>query len=176
MDPFIGEVRLFAGSYAPVDWLVCDGSTLRVSEQQALFAVIGYTYGGDGRTTFALPDLRGRLPVSAGQAPGLSAYQIGMAVGAGKVALTSVTFPSHSHGVNGTAGDGTSTSPANALYANAMNSNAVAYASPQASGAVLRDLDPLVLSQTGSNQAHANVMPTFGMIYIICTRGIFPQS
>src|SRR5512143_3908889 len=96
-NPFIGEIRMFGGNFAPAGWAFCDGSLLPISENDALFTLIGTTYGGDGQTTFALPDLRGRLPVHMGTGAGLSSFVIGEAGGVETVTLTTSQMPGHSH-------------------------------------------------------------------------------
>ncbi len=103
MEPFIGQIQLFGFGWAPQGWATCDGQLLSISSNTALFSLLGTTYGGDGRTTFALPDLRGRVPLHQGQGPGLSSYVLGEVLGQESVTLTTQQMPSHTHGIQGTA-------------------------------------------------------------------------
>ena len=111
MDPFLGEIRLFAGNYAPKDWALCDGALLAIQQSVALFNLLGTNYGGDGKTTFGLPDLRGRLAVGMGWGPGLSDYTQGNMAGQETVPLTMATIGAHSHAVNVVASNGDQTTP-----------------------------------------------------------------
>ncbi len=103
MEPFIGQIQLFGFGWAPQGWATCDGQLLSISSNTALFSLLGTTYGGDGRTTFALPDLRGRVPLHQGQGPGLTSYVLGEVLGQESVALTTQQMPSHTHGIQGSA-------------------------------------------------------------------------
>ena len=116
-DPFIGEISLFASNFAPRGWALCDGQLLPISTNTALFALLGTTYGGDGRTTFGLPDLRGRLPVHAGTGPGLTQRRLGERSGVEQVTLSTTELPSHGHAVRGNSGVANRQSPVNAVWA-----------------------------------------------------------
>src|SRR5215213_5859350 len=110
-DPYIGEIRMFAGNFAPRGWALCNGQLLSISQNTALFSLLGTMYGGNGQTTFALPDLRGRVPLHFGQGPGLSNYVEGEVGGTETVTLTTGEMPSHNHGANGNQAPGNSPSP-----------------------------------------------------------------
>ncbi|HEY6879150.1 MAG TPA: tail fiber protein [Polyangiales bacterium] len=171
-DAYIGEIRLFAGNYAPQGWLFCNGQTLNISGNEALFSLIGTTYGGDGRTTFQLPNLQGVLALGRGQGPGLSNYQLGQTVGSYSVQLTQANVPGHTHSV-ATAVEAQQVAPANLAYAPCSWN---AYVTTSAAGFAAQAMDPSVVSSAGSNQPHENRMPALVISYIICTNGIFPSS
>lgn len=136
-EPFIGEIRMFGGTYAPRNWAFCNGQMLPISDNQALFAIIGVTYGGDGRNTFALPDLRGRVPMHYGDDPGLTPYTMGQQGGLEKVTLTLNELPSQSHAGNikASSGSATTADPANAVLANTGGSDANKWYRPKPVGA-----------------------------------------
>ena len=171
-EPTLGEISMFAGNFAPRGWAFCDGQLLAINSNQALFSLLGTTYGGDGRTTFALPDLRGRAPIHAGHGPGLSNYQLGQRSGQETVTLTQNEMPNHTHAVqvNATApvgrGQG-SDSPAGNFwaeggsYANTSNTTMSANA--------------VVVLPAGASQAHENRQPYNTINYIIALEGIFPS-
>ena len=116
MEPFIGQLMLFGGNFAPRGWAMCDGQLLPIAQYSALFSILGTTYGGDGRTTFALPDLRGRVPMGFGHGPGLSAHGLGSKGGEENVTLTTSQIPSHSHQAMGSNADGNAPSPAEGTW------------------------------------------------------------
>lgn len=168
-DPYIGEIRIFAGSFAPAGWNFCDGAMLPISQLQALFALIGTTYGGDGQQTFALPDLRGRVPVHQGQGPGLSNRVMGESGGTESVTLAVAQIPAHNHSLrassalsSGAAGAG------GVLAATAVNMyGTAAPATPMATQAV---------GAQGGSQPHNNMAPFLGINYIIALFGVFPSQ
>jgi microcystin-dependent protein len=177
---FIGEIQIFAGNFAPAGWAICDGSLLPISENDALFALIGTTYGGDGQNTFALPDLRGRIPVHQGQGPGLSSYVIGQMSGTETVTLTTNQLPSHAHletltlPVSSALGD--KDTPENNYFT--VNPSRASEFSSNASNALMApalnisgNSDP-----AGGNQTHENRMPYLVVNYIISLYGIFPSQ
>jgi microcystin-dependent protein len=161
-DAFIGEVRLFGGDYAPDGWLPCDGRTLSISEYSTLYTLIGTTYGGDGRSTFALPDLRGRLPVGQG-----ATYALGQTGGAEAVTLSAVQTPVHAHPVQAVVAAGTSGDPTNGIWADAV-ARSYSTVTPDTT------MHPSSLSQSGGSQPHGNMMPFFVLNFIICYNGLFP--
>lgn len=173
-QPYIGEIRMFGFGRTPNGWQACDGSLLPISENDALFALIGTTYGGNGVTTFAVPDLRGRLPVHQGQGPGLSNYVIGQSAGTETVTLMSTQMPAHTHALQATTAAATSTTPGAALlpgavsgdtfYVNTITGNNVAAMSAQ------------MLGSGGGSQPHENCMPTLTVQYCIALFGIFPTQ
>ncbi|MEP7075406.1 MAG: tail fiber protein [Acidobacteriota bacterium] len=167
-DPFIGEIRIFAGNFAPANWAFCDGSLQAISQNDTLFALIGTTYGGDGQETFALPDLRGRLPIHAGQGPGLSNYVLGQFAGNENVTLNSNQMPQHTHIAGANSGTGTLGSPAGAVWA--------------AAGATIYNTTPntpmnaTATTSAGGNQPHDNMHPYLVITFIISLFGIFPSQ
>jgi microcystin-dependent protein len=176
MDPFVGEIRLMAINFPPRGWAFCLGQLMPINQNTALFSLLGTTYGGDGRTTFALPDLRGRSALGIGQGPGLSSYVQGVQTGTEAVTLQVAQMPAHIHSVTGTVAAnsaiGTATSPANGYLA--------AAGSPQYSensgGQPMAD--DLVSGQTdtvGGNEPHENRMPYLALNYCIALQGVFPQ-
>lgn len=151
-DPFVAEIRLFAGNFAPTGWAFCNGQLMSISQNTALFALIGTYYGGDGKATFALPDLRDRVPVHQGQGPGLSERHVGEAGGASRVSLTLAELPAHVH-------------PASDLPA---TTNRATGAVPAAGGRYA------TAAPSGPTAAHNNRPPYLGLSYIIALQGIFP--
>lgn len=168
MDQFVAEIRIFPFNFAPRGWAFCDGQLLPISQNTALFALIGTTYGGDGRSTFALPDLQGRAPMQPGQGPGLSDRLLGEANGVPAMTLVESEMPSHTHAVNGSLEDDDSTLPGNhyygqlsTVYAAAQNLQAMA------GGAV---------ATAGGGLPHNNMMPYLTLNFCIALQGIFPPS
>ncbi len=168
-EPFLGEVRLFPYNFAPRGWAFCQGQLLPISQNQALFALLGTTYGGDGRVTFALPDLRGRVPLSAGQGPGLSDYALGQAGGAEAVTLGVNEMPTHSHSVAANGRQSNRPGPNGRVPGRASAGDVYAASS---NGAVMA---PETIVPTGGGQPHANVQPYLAMNYCIALTGIFPS-
>lgn len=167
--PFVGEVRIFAGNFAPVGYAFCAGQILAIAQNDVLFALIGTTYGGDGVTTFALPDLRGRVPVHQGPGPGLSSYVIGQSAGTETVMLTTTQIPAHSHGINAGAGGTKAASPAGAYLASGGSQH---YASNRAASTGILQGG---LAANAGGQPHTNTMPYAAVSYIIALFGIFPS-
>lgn len=185
MDPFLGEIRMFAGPYAPVNWHYCDGTLLPIGQYQILYALLGTVWGGDGRTTFGLPDLRGRLPIGQGTGTGLTPRTLGQTGGASQVTLTIADFPAHTHAVNASNAAGTSMVPtANGGLSACIapsSGKVVRYAPPSASPApVQQSLAATAISYAPYGQGqpvypHDNVMPYQAVNYIICLQGLFPD-
>jgi microcystin-dependent protein len=166
-SPFIGEVRMFGGNFAPVGWNMCDGSTLSINQFQALFTLIGTTYGGDGQTTFQVPDLRGRFPVHQGTGAGQTAV-IGQVAGTETVTLSTSQLPSHNHPPSGSSA-ASSNSPANLAPA--------AWAGSQYSAtAPTAALAPSAISFIGDGGSHENRSPYLAISFIIALVGIFPSQ
>ncbi len=164
MEPFLGQIVMFAGNFAPRGWAFCDGQLLPISQNSALFSILGTTYGGDGRTTFALPDLRGRVPVHQGNGPGLSDRRLGSKGGAETVTLNTNQIPSHNHSLN----------ISNNNHGQKPNSS-------QVLGPSAFDDDPSVtlksssIGNSGGGQPHNNMQP-FGCVnFIIALQGTFPS-
>ncbi|WP_020535503.1 phage tail protein [Lewinella cohaerens] len=185
---FLGEIRIFAGNFAPRSWALCEGQLLSIAQNTALFSILGTIYGGDGRTTFALPDLRGRRPISSGTGPGLSTYREGVRAGQETVTLNILQIPAHNHNAQGTiAGNvniASNTETANSgeaagnvlgeAGANIYN-NAAAEPS-ELLGGVSHNLSASVqMGNTGGNLDHENRMPFLAINYIISTQGTFPS-
>jgi microcystin-dependent protein len=165
MDAYMGEIRTFAGNFAPVGWLPCDGRLLPISEYDTLFALIGTTYGGDGVNTFGLPDLQGRAPMHRTQS---SSYPIGMKAGDEAVTLTVPQLPLHTHPAAATNVGGTVDTPTNGLWA----SPAPNFYSATTNGT----MHPLAVQPQGGSQPHDNMMPFLAVTFIINVTGLFPQS
>lgn len=175
MDPYIGEIRLFAGSYAPENWHLCDGTLLPISGNEALFSLIGTSYGGDGRTTFGLPDLRSRVCISQGQGTNLTNRTLAQNGGTETVTLTEASMPSHTHTLNSAGTNATtSTAGTGVTFANTLNGDTM-YLNNGAAMATQAIPALTSVGVTGASIPHNNIMPGLGLTYIICTVGIFPQ-
>ncbi len=171
-DPFVAEIRILGCNFAPVGWAACDGQLLPISQNTALFSLLGTNYGGDGRSNFALPNLQGSFGIGAGQGPGLSSRQLGETGGVAKVTLLTAEIPSHSHQLISTASS-SSGSPSDKMPAPTGN-GASAYRIPGATAAMAPDA---LLSTGGTingTQAHENRQPYLGMMFCIALQGIFP--
>ena len=171
-EPFVGEIRMFAGNFAPRGWAFCDGQLLAVSQNDALFSLLGTIYGGDGRTTFGLPDMRGRIPIHAGSGPGLSARRLGSKGGAESVTLTTNELPSHTHSVRASDATGTARTPVNNYFAEESGAN-VYHAAPLSSSVV--NLDASSMTSTGGSRSHTNLMPAICVNFIVALFGIYPS-
>jgi microcystin-dependent protein len=174
--PFLGEIRLFGFSFAPRGWALCQGQILAISQNSALFALLGTTYGGDGQTTFALPDLQGRVVLSSGQGPGLSPYTLADKLGAASVTLTLQQIPSHNHAANCTNNPGSLTgvplgTPVNQVWA----ADAGGVTQEYAPAANLQTMAPAAIATAGSSQPHENETPFLVANYSIALQGIFPS-
>jgi microcystin-dependent protein len=172
--PYVGEIRLFGGNYAPLGWAFCNGALLSIPSNDVLFALIGTTYGGDGTTTFALPDLRGRLPVHQNA----STYVMGQTAGVENVTLTTAQIPAHSHALNATTATGNVTTPgATVMLATPVEPGVktTLYVVPGTSTVNLTPMAPASIGSTGGSQPHSNMMPTLGLNYIIALQGVFPS-
>ena len=167
-EPFIGEIRMFAGNFAPRSWAFCNGQLLQVNQNDALFSLLGTIYGGDGRTTFGLPDLRGRLPIHAGTGPGLTPRAQGQKSGTETVTPTAAQLPSHTHALQASTQPADSALPQDNLLA---ETDFDCYASPRS----LVGMATQAISNTGGSQAHNNVMPFTCVNFIIALFGIFPS-
>jgi microcystin-dependent protein len=166
-DPFIGEVKIFAGTFAPRGWAFCDGQVLPIAQNTALFSLLGTTYGGDGRTTFALPNLGNRMPMHAGHGPGLTPRSLGEASGDAAVTLTTAQIPAHGHELRGTTAAATDKAPSAAVALAVTPSN------------VYRSATNLVassapLAASGGGQPHENRQPYLKVGFIIALQGIYP--
>lgn len=175
---FVGEIRMFGGNFAPRNWAFCWGQTISIASNSALFALLGTTYGGNGQTTFALPDLRGRVPVGMGQGPGLPDVTQGEVSGTPTLTLTTNNLPAHTHVVSGnvpaSSGMGTLTSPGAGAIPAASNQRNAQYAASGNADTSL-PLSNLSVSASGNNIPISLMQPYLGMNYIICLYGIFPS-
>jgi len=162
---------MFAGNFAPRGWAFCNGQLLSISQNTALFSILGTTYGGDGRTTFGLPDLRGRVPIQPGQGPGLSNYVLGQKAGTENVTLTQNQLPSHNHAVNAVAEGGNQASPEGNLPAVESTGTSKDYSDAAATS----QMNPGMVGNTGGNQPFSVVQPYQCVNYIIALQGIFPS-
>ncbi len=171
-DPYIGEIRMFAGNYAPQGWALCNGTLQSISGNEALFALIGTTYGGDGQTTFALPDMRGRLPLHQGTGLGLTARVMGQAFGSEAVTLLQTQMPSHTHTLVASTADATASVPTGAVPAG-QPGDTLYLSTPTAAPVAMRSGS---LLQAGGSQPHDNTMPFLCVNFIISLFGVFPQQ
>lgn len=165
-QPFIGEIVMFAGNFAPRGWSFCSGQTLSIAQNTALFSILGTTYGGNGQTTFALPDLRSRVPIHPGQGPGLSSYSLGQQGGSENVTLTVPQMPAHNHTLNANNGASNDTIPTNAFF-----SEGGLYTTNAANV----QMNPATIGLTGGSQPHPNIQPYLAINFIIALQGIFPS-
>jgi microcystin-dependent protein len=164
-QPYVGEIRMFGGNFAPAGWLFCEGQLLPISENETLFQLIGTTYGGDGQSTFAIPDLRGRVPIHQG-----NGFILAETGGAEEMTLTVQQIPAHSHPFLAAAVTGTATSASNNLPANSQNITPYINQSPDA------NMNPAVVSPAGGSQPHTNFQPYLCVDFIVSLFGIFPSQ
>jgi microcystin-dependent protein len=165
-QPYVGEIRMFAGNFAPAGWMFCEGQLLPISENETLFQLIGTTYGGDGESTFALPDLRGRIPLHQG-----GGFILAETGGAEEITLTVQQIPAHSHAFLGTANLAGGNSPTNNVPANTTGATIFPYGTDQPT----TTLHPSSLASVGGSQPHTNFQPYLCMNFIISLFGIFPS-
>jgi len=175
MEPILGEIKMFAGSFAPVGWFYCNGQLLSIAQYSALFSLLGTSYGGDGQTTFALPDLRSRAPVATGQGIGLSYYSLGQISGSENVTLSSSQMPVHTHLVNTQSGLADQWAPGSGIPAGSNvfedSKEVNSYSTKEADGT----LHPKTLTPAGGNQPFSIVQPTLAITFIIAWTGIYPS-
>src|SRR5436190_16777411 len=173
MDPFVAEIRIFPFNFAPKGWAFCDGQILPLSQNTALFSLLGTTYGGDGKSNFALPNMQGNAPMHPGQGPGLSLHDLGETGGSEAVTLLESEMPSHTHAMRAfnDVADVQSPSPLRSL---ARSQNALAYQTT--ANANLVSLAPEALAPAGGSQPHNNMQPFLTMYFNIALQGVFPTS
>lgn len=166
MDPFVAEIRILPTNFAPKGWAFCNGQLLPISQNTALFSLLGTTYGGNGQTNFALPNLQGAAPMHPGQGPGLSLRDLGEVGGTETVTLTQTQIPSHTHPLNADSGSPTTGSPANAVLASPAALRRYSAAS---------DLEPMVpVGAAGGSQPHNNMQPYLTLNFCIALQGVYP--
>ncbi|MEO6541584.1 MAG: tail fiber protein [Ferruginibacter sp.] len=168
-QPYVGEIRMFAGNFNPAGWMFCDGALLPISENETLFNLIGTTYGGDGQSTFALPDLRGRVPIHMGTGSGLSTYVLAENGGAESVTITTQQMPVHTH-IPAASNSGGSETPANNYWGNTATGKPYGAAPPNVA------MNAATIGIAGGSQPHDNMIPFLCINYIISLFGIFPSQ
>ncbi len=168
-EPFIAEVRIFAGNFAPKGWAFCNGQLLPVSQNTALFSLIGTTYGGDGRTTTALPNLKGRAAMHPGRGPGLTSRRLGQRGGVENVTLSEAQIPNHTHTLQSYPAPGNASDPGSHSFARTLG------ATPYHTAASLVNMATSALSKTGGSQPHENMQPFLTMNFIIALVGLYPS-
>ena len=172
-DQFLAEIRMFAGNFAPSGWALCNGQLMSISQNTALFSLLGTNFGGDGKSTFALPDLTGAAPMQQGDGPGLSSRVLGESGGEQNVTLLQTEMPAHVHAVNAVDGSGDVTTPDGALWASAtlgrVGTNMYSSAAPN------QLMNAQSTGVTGGSQPHNNMPPYLCVNFIIALQGIFPQ-
>jgi microcystin-dependent protein len=172
VDPLLGTIMMFASNFAPVGWAMCNGQLLSIAQWTAVFSILGTTYGGDGVATFALPDLRGRVPIGQGQGIGLANYVLGQTGGLESVILNQSQLPAHTHGVNVYGSAGTETSPAGNLPAATPLTSTV---KPYSSQAPTATMNSAMIASVGNGAGVSVLQPFVTVTYIIALEGIFPS-
>ena len=167
-EPFVGEIRMFAGNFAPRGWAFCDGQLLAVSQNDALFSLFGTIYGGDGRTTFGLPDLRGRIPLHAGQGPGLSNRRLGSKSGTENVTITTNQLPSHTHTFRGSQNLADNTNPNQRTFGT-TSFDLYIPSNPNT------NMSQNAITNVGGSRSHTNLMPFLCINFIVALFGIYPS-
>jgi len=167
-DPFVAEIRIFPFNFAPKGWAFCDGQLLPLSQNTALFSLLGTTYGGNGKSNFALPNLQGRSPMQPGQGPGLSLHDLGETAGSETVSLLESEIPSHSHNLVVSQADGISRLPNNELLATGIGLGMYA---PLSNNQLASDS---TITPAGGDQPHNNMMPYLTLSFCIALQGVFP--
>jgi microcystin-dependent protein len=169
-EPFLAEVRMVGFDFAPRGWAFCDGQILPINQNQSLYSLLGTTYGGDGRTTFALPDLRGRTPIHVGRSDGGEQHPLGQKSGEETHTLSAAEMPQHRHTVSATRDNNTAANPTGHAYASARERTYAAFQVAQATG-----LASTILAQVGGGQPHNNMQPYLAVNFCIALQGLFPS-
>jgi microcystin-dependent protein len=178
MDPFLGQITILGCNFAPVGWALCQGQTLSIAQYTAVFSLLGTNFGGNGVSTFMLPDLRGRAPVGQGQGPGLSIYSIGEAGGAETVPINQASYPAHSHGLFAAASTGAGNTPGGLSEAEGQTGargGAINLALYSASGTATTLAPAALTAAAGGGLPHNNVEPYLALNFCIALQGIFPS-
>jgi len=169
-DPMIGEIRMFGGNFAPSGWAKCEGQLLSIAQNSALFSLLGTTYGGDGESTFGLPDLRGRVPLGSGSGPGLSSKTLGQKSGTETNTLSVGQMPSHNHSINAVVADGNKSTPSGNLPAGTK------LLDPEYSNAsATTTMNSNMVANKGSGQSVNNMQPYLSVTFIIALTGVYPS-
>ena len=179
-DQAVGEIRIFAGNYAPEGWALCNGQTLSIQNYEVLYSLLGTTYGGDGVSNFGLPDLRSRIPLGVGKSGAGTTYALGVKGGTESVSLSLAQIPAHTHTLMANSSASTTASPGNNCLAVSVNSSGGTNADAHYVAASATVVETLLLSSNaisfaGSNASHANIMPSSCVNFIIALQGIYPQ-
>ena len=171
-NPFVAEIRIFTGNFAPVGWATCDGQLMPISQNTALFSLLGTTYGGDGKSTFGLPNLQGSAPMQQGQGPGLSLRDLGEMGGEQTVTLLQTEMPSHSHTAQVSTGTDHTSAPTNNAWGSGQRGMGNVYAprTPQTSV----QMNAFAISVAGGGQPHNNMHPYLALTFIVALQGVFP--
>lgn len=173
-EPFLGQITLVGFNFAQRGWALCQGQLLPIAQNSAVFSLLGTTYGGDGRTTFGLPDLRGRVPIGPGQGPGLTSHTWGAMGGVESVVLTEAQIPAHSHAVRATNSDGDKGGPADKILAASPPGGSGAE-TIYSESAPNKTMSSAMIANAGGSQAHTNMQPFVAIYYQIALQGIFPS-
>lgn len=175
-DAYLGEIRIFAGNFAPYGWALCNGQLMAISQNTALFSLLGVQYGGDGKTTFALPNLMGRTAIGQGTGPGLTTRDMGEVVGSQAVSLLATEMPMHTHAPMGYTQTGSTADPTNAVWGEySVGGRGGETPVPLFGATVDTQMSPMALNVSGGSQPHNNMQPFLAMNYIICLQGEFPM-
>jgi microcystin-dependent protein len=169
-EPFVGEIRMFAGNFAPNGWMFCEGQTLPISENEVLFQLIGTTYGGDGEETFNLPNLASRVPIHMGTGPDGTTYQLGEMAGTEQETLTTQQIPNHTHPLSASTSAGATNQPANKVIAASPSVTIFVEDAPD------NQLNPNAVTPAGGSQPHENTQPFLCINFILSLFGVFPSQ
>jgi microcystin-dependent protein len=172
-EPFLAEIRIVGFNFAPRGWAFCDGQILPINQNHSLYSLLGTTYGGDGRTSFALPDLRGRTPIHVGASNGTPAHSLGGKGGEENVVLTTATMPQHTHGMQATSATADAPAAVGNLYAQPSSGVGTVYSGTTTTADT--SLNPLAIADYGNSQGHDNMQPYLALNFCIALRGLFPS-
>lgn len=174
-EPFLGEIRLFGGNFAPRNWALCTGQLLAINQYTALFSLLGTTYGGNGQTTFGVPDLQGRLPVGQGQGGGHTNRVIGQTGGQESVTLTTPEIPNHVHALNASTADASTDAVGGSVLPGKVGGSFYTLNDGSTPPPTAVTMSPAACGSAGNSQAHSNLMPTLCVSYIIALQGLYPS-